>query len=125
MNNTFGALTQPFIRKKTTKDNTSVLALLMFHDTKETNTKKSFRVLSCVIYAINNNYVCIYYLSFLKKTLNEISVDSKYVEKYFKRILGIGIPNLLMNLLSCHCLSKNIKSAVVLKCPKRMLEYYF
>ena len=67
MNNTFGALTQPFIRKKLTKNNTSVLALLMFHETKEKNTKKSFRVLSCVIYAIDNNYVCIYYLYFLKK----------------------------------------------------------
>ena len=52
-------------------------------------------------------------------------MDSKYVEKYFNIILGIGIPYLLMNLLSCHGFLGDIKSIVVLKCPKRMLEYYF
>ena len=30
-NNTFGALTQPFIKNKLLKNNTSLLALLMFH----------------------------------------------------------------------------------------------
>ena len=39
--------------------------------------------------------------------------------------MGIGIPDLLMNLFSCHVLLKNIKSIVILKCPKRILEYYF
>ena len=41
------------------------------------------------------------------------------------RILDIGITDLLMNLLSCHGFPRNINSIVVLKCPKRMLEYYF
>ena len=59
------------------------------------------------------------------KTLGEISVDSKYVEKDFNRMLNIGIPDLLMNLFLCHGFLKNIRSIVVLKCPKRMLEYYF
>ena len=45
--------------------------------------------------------------------------------KYFNRLLGIGITYLLMNLLSCHGLTKNIKYIVILKCPKMMLEYYF
>ena len=30
-----------------------------------------------------------------------------------------------MELLVCHGLSKNIKSIVILKCHKMMLEYYF
>ena len=30
-----------------------------------------------------------------------------------------------MNLMSCHGFLKNINPIVVLKCPKRMLEYYF
>ena len=37
----------------------------------------------------------------------------------------IGIPYLLMKLLLCHGFTKNIKSIVVLKCPRRMMEYYF
>ena len=52
-------------------------------------------------------------------------MDSKYVDKYFNRTLGIGIPDLLMNLLSCHIFLKNIKYIVIIKCPKSMLEYYF
>ena len=52
-------------------------------------------------------------------------MDSKYVEKYFNRILGIVIPYLLINLCLCHGFSKIVKSIVVLNCPKRMLEYYF
>ena len=30
-----------------------------------------------------------------------------------------------MNSMSCHGFLRNINSSVVLKCPKRMLEYYF
>ena len=37
----------------------------------------------------------------------------------------IGIPDLLMNLMSCHCFLKNKDSVVILKCPNRMIEYYF
>ena len=47
------------------------------------------------------------------------------MKKYFNRILVIGIPDLLMKLLSCHGFLKNIKSIFIIKCPKRMLEYYF
>ena len=67
--------------------------------------------------------ILIIYLVNIK--LSEISVDSKYAEKYFNRILGIGIPYLLMNLLLCHDFSNKIKSIVILRYPKRMLEYYF
>ena len=69
MNNTFGALTQPFIRKKPTKNNTSVLALLMFHETRVINSGKSFGVLRYVIYTIFDNYVCTNYLACKKKQL--------------------------------------------------------
>ena len=48
----------------------------------------------------------------------------KHGDKSFDRILGIGIPYLLMNLMSCRGFLKNIDSVAVLKCPKRILEYY-
>ena len=50
---------------------------------------------------------------------------SKHGDKSFGRILVIVIPYLLMNLISCHALLKNINSVILLKFPKRMLEYYF
>ena len=39
--------------------------------------------------------------------------------------MGIGIPDLLLNLLSCHGFLKNNESVVILKYPHRMSEYYF
>ena len=49
----------------------------------------------------------------------------KHGERNFNRILGIGIPDSLMNLLSCHVFLMNINSAVKLKFPKSISEYYF
>ena len=116
INNTFGALTQPFVKTILSKK-TSVLELLMFHETRGVNPNKVFRVLSCAIYTIIENYVCIGYLACQSKTLSEISVGYKYVEKYFNRILGIGILDFLIKLLSCHGFSRNIKYFVILKFP--------
>ena len=62
MNNLFDAITQPNIRTKLEKKNVRVLALLMFYETRN-NPKKVFKVLSCVIYKIMSNYICIDYLA--------------------------------------------------------------
>ena len=68
--------------------------------------------------------VLIIYL--VNKFLNKIPVGSgrgsKNGDKSPDRILGIGIPDLLMNLMSCHGFLKNINFVAILKCPKRMLE---
>ena len=58
----FGAITQTFIKYTSSKKNTSVLELVMFYETRLDN--KLYRVLSCVIYTIIRNYVCIDYLAF-------------------------------------------------------------
>ena len=77
----------------------------------------------------NKNYVYIDYLACQSKTLCEIPVGfgggSKHGDKSFDKILGIKIPYLLMNLVSCHKCLKDINSVVILKCPKRILKYYF
>ena len=52
-------------------------------------------------------------------------MNGKHSVKDFNEFLGIGIAYLLMNLLSCHTFTNNIKSIVILKFCKRMLEYYF
>ena len=63
MYTTFGETTQPFIKATLAKNNTSVLALIMFYETISDNTKKYFIVLVCVIYTIIKNYVYIDYLA--------------------------------------------------------------
>ena len=49
----------------------------------------------------------------------------KNFNKSYDNVLGIGIPDLLMNLLSCHGFLKNKDSVVIIKCPNGMFEYYF
>ena len=63
MYTTFFEITQPFIKATVSKNNTSVLELIMFYDTREYNPKNSFRALMCVIYTIIKNYVCIDYIA--------------------------------------------------------------
>ena len=46
----------------------------------------------------------------------------KHGDKSFDIMLGIRIPYLLMNLMSCHGFLKNINIVVILKSPKRMLK---
>ena len=77
----------------------------MFYETrKKTNT--NFKVFSCVIYKTINNYFCIDYLGSESKKLSELGIGSggrfKHVNKSYDKILGIGTPDLLMNLMSCH-----------------------
>ena len=46
MNNTFGDLTQPIIKRTSSKNNISVLQLLMFHETRVLKPKKALILLS-------------------------------------------------------------------------------
>ena len=50
---------------------------------------------------------------------------SKYGDKSFNIILGIGIPYLAIKLMYCHGFLKNKNAVVILKYTKRVLEYYF
>ena len=101
-----------------------MLALLMFHETRGEKPKKYFRVLSCVIYTIIEHYVCIDYLA-CQFFFNEITVGSKHGEKIPNKILGIGIPDLLMNLMSCNGFSKKLNYIVILKFHKKYFGILF
>ena len=84
--------------------------------------------MSCVIYIIIRNYVCIDYLACESKnkwTTCFYWSGFKHKNKSYNKSLGIGIPDLFMNLMSCHGFFKKINFVVILKCPKRILEYYF
>ena len=85
--------------------------------------------MSCVIYTIIKIYVCIDYLGSEKSKLSYLHLGGtgkyKHYDTDYDNLLGIGIPNILLSLLSCHGFSKNNESVVILKCPNRMSEYYF
>ena len=46
----------------------------------------------------------------------------KHFKKSYDNVLGIGITDLLMNLMSCHGFLKNKDSVVIIKYPNRMFE---
>ena len=60
--NTSGTDTNKHIHKTLQKQNTRVLALVVFYELGTFNPRKMFKVLSCVIYKIIYRYVCIDYL---------------------------------------------------------------
>ena len=62
MNTTFCGIGKYNIITTLEKNNTRVLALLLFYETIK-NPEKYLRVLRCVICTIISNYVCIVYLA--------------------------------------------------------------
>ena len=78
--------------------------------------------------SIISNDVCIDYVGseiFLSDLLIGPGGSYKHFNKKYENILGFGIPDLLMNLLSCQYFLKNNDFVVILKFPNRMFEYYF
>ena len=102
-----------------------MLVLLMFYETRK-HPKKSFKLLSYVIYTSISNYACIDYLGSESKILSVLGLGCggrpKHVKKSYDKILGIGILDLLINLMSCRGFLKNKDYVVILKFPKRMFE---
>ena len=84
------------------KKNTYVMALIMVYETVGIAIRKWYRVLSFGVYTLMENYVCIDYLSCQSKTLCDISNNPTFKETNFNLLLGIGIPELLLDLVSCH-----------------------
>ena len=74
------------------KNDTCVIVLVIFYETKTKNPIKVYRVLSCVLYFIIYNYVCIDYLWCHSKKLSIISSDKISEEASCNGLLGIGIP---------------------------------
>ena len=73
--------------------------------------------------------MCIGYLCTLNKILSELKIENTLLNKHddqdYNNLFGIGIPDILMNMVSCHGFINNSDSIVILKCPNRMSQYYF
>ena len=68
----FSTKTMKTIRDFMLKNNTSVMALITIYETVGISIRKVYRVLSCVVYTIIDNYGCIEYLSCQSKKLCNI-----------------------------------------------------
>ena len=94
------------------KRNTRVLALVVFYELGNTNPRKMFKVLSCVIYAIIDRYVCIEYLGTQIKKRSQLNLGCllkiRHADKDYDKLFGIGISDIFMNMLSCKGLKKTM-----------------
>ena len=86
--------------------------------------KKVYRVLICVVNYLIDSYVCIDYLFFQSKTLSSISSKPTFEQTSFNILLGIGIPELLLNLVSCHGFMKKPNSTVILNFRSCLVNNY-
>ena len=85
------------------KRNTRVLALVVYDELGNLNPRKMFKVLSCVIYAIIDRYVCIDYLVTDINKISKLNLgrslktrhEDKDYDNIFMKISGIQIPNKL------------------------------
>ena len=109
-----------FLRKK----NICVMELILVYENNGGNVKKVYRVLSCVVYYLIDNYVCIDYLSCQLKTLSSISYEPTFEQTSFNILISIGIPELLLNLVSCHGFMKKPNLPVTLNCLSRLVNNY-
>ena len=106
LSSTFGADTNKHINKTLMKRDTRVLSLVVFYELGNINPGKMFKVLSCVIYTIIDRYVCIDYLGTEIKKISELrlgcTLKTKNEGMEYENLFGIGIPDILLNMLSCH-----------------------
>ena len=65
------------------QNDTCVIELVMFYETKTKNPTKGYMLLSCVLYYVIEYYVCIDYLCCQSKTLSVISSDKIFEEESY------------------------------------------
>ena len=106
------------------KKNTYVMALIIIYENNGEDKKTVYRVLSCVVYTLIDNYVCIDYLLCQSKTWCEILRNPTFKETSFNLLRGIGITELLLNLVSCHGFMEKSNSTVVLNCRSNLINNY-
>ena len=129
LKNPFGTDTNKNIHKTLQKQNKREISLVVFYELGNINPRKILKVLSCVIYKIIDRYVCTDYLGTYIKKISELRLGCTLKIKHegmdYDNLFGIGIPYILLNMLSCHVFLNINESIVILKCPNMMSEYYF
>ena len=102
------------IRDVIKNKDTCVIAIIMFYESKGRNPIQVYMVLSCVLYSLIKNYVCIDYIYFQSKKLISISYDRIFEQKSYNILLGIVIPEVLLNLVYCHWFMEKPNSTFIL-----------
>ena len=120
----FSIKTMKTIKNCLMKNNTYIMALIIIYENNGKDIKTVYKVLICVVYTLIENYVCIEYLSCQSKTLCDISSNSIFKETSLNLLLDIGIPELLLNIVSCSGFMNKSNSTVILNFRPFMIDNY-
>ena len=101
------------------KNNVTVLSLTMFYENSDTVI---FRVLGSVVYTIIDNYICLDYMFLFQYKLFK---HDRNFENKLSDFSWMGIPEILMNFMSCHGFSMNQLSKFILTWRILLVTYYF
>ena len=112
------------IRDCLLKKNTYDMELIMIYKNSGKYARKVYRVISCVVYTLIENYVCIYYLPCQSKTLCVIQSNSTFNITSFNLLHFIGIAELLLNLVSYHGFMMKSNSNVILNFQSCLINNY-
>ena len=96
----------------------------MFYENKTKNRVKTYRMLSCVLYSVINNYFCIDYICCNPKTLSVISSDKIFKQVSYNRLVGIGIPEVLIKFLYCQGFMEKPNSTIIFNFRSRLVNYH-
>ena len=77
-------------------------------------SKTNYSVLSCVLYSVMYNYVCIEYICCHSKTLINVSYNKIFEEESYNELLCIFIPGVLINLVYFYGFINKISSTALL-----------
>ena len=78
-----------------------------------------YTLIGKVIYTIFNNYICLDYLGIFQYKWSKH--NNKFENTKSEDLSGLGIPDTLMNIMSCHGFSKSSISTVILTCRSALV----
>ena len=77
----------------------------------------------CALFC-RGEFCFIYYLCCQSKTISDISSDKLFEDKSYYELIIIGIPSMLMNIISCHGFMRNTNSTDISVCRYLLVSYY-
>ena len=98
------------MRKTLKQYNTRVISLIMFYGKRKLLT---FKMLGVIVYCLIEKYICVDYLS-LQREPKLSSSHKKFEDTLFDELSVIGIPEILLKIVSCYSFVQEDNSTIML-----------
>ena len=73
---------------------------------------------------IMDNYLCVDFLCFAQTKLHVTSKGQGFENRTYNYVSGMSIPELIINIITCYLFVNDMKSAVILSCHSKVVDYY-